>query len=268
MKQLIAIFTVFTAVACNGDWSTPVLDEATTPANVTIADMQAYFADSEIVIADNIMFVGRVVSSTRAGNFYNTFFIDDGTGAVEIMAGWPDLDAVFHPGQRIAVKARGLAVGWRDGIMQLGLPPDAGSRYPTGYFYHPTIIAGWVAAERSVIPVAPVDTSIPALRRELCGRLVRLSGLAAEFSEEASSSSLSPYKPAATWATRESTGYIKMRGVATDSITVITSNYASFAAAPVPRGRGSLTGILLYGKGGTSKDHYLLKLRYEEDIDF
>ncbi len=241
------------------EWETPVFEQTNALPNVTLGELREYLhGEGELIFAEEIELSGRVVSSDRAGNFYNTFFIDDGTGAAEIMAGMPDLDAVYHPGQRIAVRARGLAVGWRDGAMQIGLPPEPGNRFATGYFYHPTVIGAYVTAERSVEPVRPLEVAISDLGVELCGRLVRIAGLKAD-----------PATATAGWAqTLPSpiTGYVKFRSSPADSITVTTSGYASFARAPVPMGKVTLTGILFYGRGGTSRDHFLLKLRDENDI--
>jgi hypothetical protein len=267
-------------VSCR-EWEAPAFKErAPALPNVTIGDLRAYYnGEAELTIADEIELSGRVVSSDRAGNFYNTFFIDDGTGALEVMAGMPDLDAVYHPGQRVSISARGLAVGWRDGAMQLGLPPEPGNRFATGYFYHPAVIRRHISAERSVRPVEPVEVEIADLTTSLCGRLVRIAGLRldGEFGE-------------GTWARTlpsPANGYVKFRaqaqgevssamaaastapssGPAADSITVVTSGYASFAAAPVPREEVTLTGILFYGRGEGPRDHFLLKLRDESDID-
>ncbi len=263
---LCTAFCALWLVGCRSDWEVPALGNDVTLPNVTIADLRDYYSDAQLVINEGIIVSGRVITSTRAGNFYNTFFIDDGTGALEIMAGIPDLDATYHPGQQITVRARGLAVGHRDGVMQIGLPPEPGSRYPTGYFYHPAVIRQWVFPERNVAPVAPIEVSISDLSSELCGRLVRLSGLR-----------IDPALDGATWAiTRPGprNGYVKFRSVGSyrpggrrDSIITVTSGYASFAAAPVPHGEGSLTGILLYGPGDAGRNHYLLKLRDETDIE-
>jgi hypothetical protein len=238
-----------------------------------LGDLHTYLAaGAEMTFADDIEIVGRVISSDRAGNFYNTFFIDDGTGAAEIMAGMPDLDAVYRPGQRVSIRARGLAVGWRDGVMQIGLPPEPGNRFATGYFYHPAVIRAYLTAERDVAEVEPIEVSLAGLDVSLCGRLVRIGGLAVDPSFEAS-----------TWASTQpapATGYVKFRAVTpqspppaqpvqpapADSLTVVTSGYASFALAPVPRGEVALTGILFYGRSEGPRDHFMLKLRDERDI--
>lgn len=287
MRQTIYIFCVLALASCR-EWRVPVFDDVAASPNVMIGDLRDYYLraggeGAELVISDDIVISGRVVSSDRDGNFYNTFFIDDGTGAVEIMAGMPNLDATYHPGQRVSVRAEGLAVGWRDGAMQAGLPPEPGNRFPTGYFYHPVVIGKYVTAERSVEQVTPLEVSFDALDASMCGRLVRISGLRADADSEAS-----------TWAQREPypiTGYVDLYPVdvsiaapisspngaptatpnavrSEDPITVVTSGYASFALARVPREEISLTGILLYGKGGGSRDHYLIKPRHETDISF
>lgn len=229
--------------------------------NVGLGELREYYGGSEPTIADDIVISGRVVSSDLSGNFYNTFFIDDGTGAAEIMAGMPDLHAAYRPGQRIVIRAKGLAVGWRDGAMQLGLPPEPGSGFATGYFYHPAVIRRYVSRGRDVSAVAPVRTEIAALTTDMCGRLVTIEGLHADAEGETGYWAAALPKP--------QTGYRKFYTAdGADSVTVVTSGYAAFAGNPLPAGETALTGILLYGKGGSSKEHYLLKPRDEKDIDF
>ncbi len=268
MNRLICLCFVLSLAACR-EWPEPSFNPDAVGAlpNVTLGDLRTYLhSEARMTFAEPIEIAGRVVSSDRAGNFYNTFFIDDGTGAAEIMAGMPDLDALYRPGQQIAVRARGLAVGWRDGVMQLGLPPEAGNRFATGYFYHRAVIRNYVNAERSVEPVAPIETNIANLSLELCGRPVRIAGLVAEAETGDTTWAASTPVPV--------TGYVRFRaanaaGPATDSdyITVITSGYASWAASPVPRGTVTLTGILFYGRSGGSRDRFFLKLRDESDIE-
>jgi hypothetical protein len=287
------------SIAACRRWEAPQFEVETALPNVVLGAVRTYLAaEAEMTFADDIEIVGRVISSDRAGNFYNTFFIDDGTGAAEIMAGMPDLDAVYRPGQRVSVRARGLAVGWRDGAMQIGLPPEPGNRFATGYFYHPAVIRSYITAERDVAAVEPLDVSLSGLDASLCGRLVRIGGLAVD-----------PDFEGTTWASTQpspATGYVKFRAIApppspvqptqsvqpaqptqstppapaaqsvqsvqsmppapADSITVVTSGYASFASARVPRGEVALTGILFHGRGEGPRDHFLLKLRDENDI--
>jgi hypothetical protein len=267
MRCFLHIFLVLWAVACTR-WEIPEPDKSTALADISIGDLKAYYIGKpELTITDDMVIAGRVVSSTSGGNFYNTFFIDDGTGAVEIMAGIYDTDAIYRPGQRVAVYTKGrdglaggLAVGWRDGAMQLGLAPEPGNRFPTGYFYHKAMINKYIKAEWGVVPVAPIDTSIADLTEDMTGRLVRIEGLR-----------LDELSTAGSWATSKPeplTGYVKFRSSPTDSITVVTSGYASFASKALPHGTVTLTGLLFHGKGGSSRDHYLLKLRDEKDIAF
>jgi hypothetical protein len=262
MKHLrhIALLAITLLWGCDEVAQVEFADDHTLP-NVTLGELREFYVGANLVVADDIVVSGRVVSSDMAGNFYNTFFIDDGTGAVEIMAGMPDLDATYRPGQRIVVRARGLAVGWSNGAMQLGLPPEAGSGFQTGYFYHPVVARRYISRGRDVEEIEPVERAISDLSTALCGRVVTLGDL-----------SLSPEETSATWAVTEptpATGYRKFYTAdRRDSVTVTTSGYATFADAPVPVGSVTLTGILLYGKGGSSKNHFMLKLRNEKDISY
>jgi hypothetical protein len=153
----------------------------------------------------------------------------------------------------------GLAVGWRDGVMQIGLPPEPGSRYATGYLYNKAIIRKHVAIEHENRKVVPIETTIAELEPKLRGRLVRIAGLLADADQATGKWAVAKPIP--------QTGYVKFRS-STDSITVVTSGYASFADDSVPGDTVALTGILFYGKAGASKDHYYLKLRDEKDISY
>jgi hypothetical protein len=240
----------------------------------------------ETIITDDVEFSGRVVSSSREGNFHNTFFIDDTTGGAEVMAGMANVDAIFHPGQRVVIRGRGVAVGWRDGVMQIGMPPEPGSGFATSWFYHSEVMRRWVTAERDIAVVEPVDVSIDDLSMDLCGRLVRISGIAVD------PLSIDPLG-SITWAVfspQAATGYVKFRavgsagrpggagatsaatappaGVPADSITIVTTPYALWARQAVPRGELSITGILLHGRGGDILNHFMLKPRCVEDIGF
>jgi hypothetical protein len=256
----IALLTLGFLVGCREAYIVPVefADDPTLP-NVTLGELREFYAGARLTISDDIVVAGRVVSSDVAGNFYNTFFIDDGTGAVEIMAGMPDLDATYRPGQRIVVRARGLSVGWSNGTMQMGLPPEAGSSFQTGYFYHPVVIGQYVSRGRDVEEVIPLALEVPELSTEICGRLVTIADLA-----------LDPQETARAWATTEPaplTGYRKFYTAdRRDSVTVLTSGYANFADRPLPTNPIALTGILLYGKGDSSREHFMIKLRNAKDI--
>jgi hypothetical protein len=263
MRRGVVFFgaLALTLTGCR-EWHEPEFTTTHTLPDVTLGELRAYLdGKTGLTFTEEFSLSGRVVSSDRAGNFYNTFFIDDGTGAAEIMAGMTDLDAIFHPGQRISVKACGLAVGWRDGVMQLGMPPEPGNRFATEYFYHRAVIRRRVTAERSIEPVTPLDVSLADLSMALCGRLVRIGGLTADASQT----------DRGVWATvapAPVTGYVKFRASPADSITVVTSGYASWAAAEIPEDGVTLTGILFYGRGEGPYNHFLLKLRDEKDIGY
>jgi hypothetical protein len=254
----IALLAVALLWGCGEVVPVEFVDDRTLP-NVMLGELREFYTGASLTISDDIIVSGRVVSSDVAGNFYNTLFIEDGTGAVEIMAGMPDLDATYRPGQRIVVRARGLAVGWSNGAMQFGLPPEAGSGFQTGYFYHPVVARRYISRVRDVEEVAPVETNVAELSTEMCGRLVTLRDLY-----------LDPEESSATWAVTEptpTTGYRKFYTTyRRDSVTVLTSGYATFADMPLPTEPVTLTGILLYGKGNSGRNHYLLKMRNEKDI--
>lgn len=259
MRQLAVVFLLL-AGGCR-EFSEPRFDDwIEPPQELSLAELREYLhGEGQTTVTEDVTIQGRVVSSDRDGNFYNTFFIDDGTGAAEIMAGISDLNTIYRLGQQVVVRLRGLATGWRDGALQIGLPPELGSRYATGYFYNRTVIENWVTAERYIERVMPTRLTVSELSREFCGRPVRISGLTALDS--------------GTWAKTSPAveiGYVRFSTQHSDTqyITVVTSGYASWAYEKIPAGAITLTGLLFYGRGGGETDHFLLKLRYAEDIDY
>lgn len=261
MKKILAFFILLTGC---GKWDIPDFKKTSENELITnsaLGDFVTVAGGVPHVVANDIVVSGRVVSSDRAGNFFNTFFIDDGTGAVEIMAGMYDLDATYHPGQLVMVYARGLAIGFRDGVMQLGRIPEPWSGYQTDYFSHPAVICKHVLPLRDVAPVAPLEVTLGQLDTKLCGRLVRISGLSLDQTQESSTWAITTPEPA--------NGYVKFRSNPSDSIMVATSGYARFASSPVPHPteKVALTGVLLHGKGDGSRNHFMLKLRDLNDVD-
>ena len=63
-----------------------------------------------------------------------------------------------------------------------------------------------------------------------------------------------------------SVGEWRFRDRNSDSIYVVTSPYARYASRNIPRDTVDLTGILLYGKAGGSRDCFILKMRTEDYI--
>ena len=219
---------------CRDRFDVPDTPADAPAANITIASLHAFLHAETVVVREELTVGGTVVSSDEAGNFYRTLVLDDG------------------PGCRLTVSLQGCALGERNGVLQIGLPPDAYSPYPTGY------ISSRVLLERLLHPTGerqePLATpcEIARLGTASCGRLVRIDALR--------------FRPDAEQAVPQTwEGYRLFEDAAGRTIAVYTSAYARFADREIPAGECSLTGVLEYGTAGSYGKQFILQMRDEND---
>ena len=240
MKKITIILILIAAILAGCDLKQDVAPMPTFvgEANTTIAELLAMHPigseDSydSIPIGSNIIICGYVTTSDEWGNNYKYINIEDETGAIQIKINHTALYKKYQIGERIYVKCDGLVLGdyrklpqlglWANGAMQpipsfktyLYLFPDGA---PTG---------GFNPIDMTTVPAA---NDIPST---MYNRKVRLLG--ATFVEGGMATFSDP--GAAT------SHDIKMSDGST--ITLRTSNYATFAGKILPVGTGEITGIL------------------------
>lgn len=224
--------------------------------------MENYFGDPYI-ISDELVFEGTVTANDRSGNFYRTFVIEDVFGAAEVNAGFYDLHNDYPVGTLVEVKAKGLAVGKYNGVIQIGRAINSYSSYRVESFAHPALISRHVSAVTVSRGVAGAATkTISSLLEKDCGRLIRIDGIMLREEERGEAwafpgdGSRDPEEGVRTFFDRDSC-----------AVAVVTSGYAGFAGEPVPEGKVSITGILMYGKFGVSRERFALKIRDTDDVE-
>lgn len=236
-----------------GDLKTPEY-EVVAP-NATIGFIASQYRGEPQNIDDDIIIAGNVTANDRGNNFYRTFMIQDGTGAVEVRAGMFDLHNIFPLGRRVAIKARGLVLDNYNGVPQLarksvdGLPGYISNRYYPGSYFWPQDGYG---------DVAPTMIGLAELTDGMCGMLVRIDGLTFMPGEQEGQY--------ITWAEAGKTSYRMFRDSEGAEITVTTSGFADFADRPVPRASVSFTGILMKGNTNSARGVWMIKLRNGEDV--
>lgn len=222
-------------------------------ANADIGAITALYKGTPVVVDKEIILAGFVTANDAENNFYRTFIIQDPTGAIEVKAGMFSLHNIFYRGRNVAIKARGLTVSAYNGVVQIGTaslenPAQVdyiANRYtPGGYFW----------PQEFTENVVPMALSINQLAAELCGRVVRVSGLNV-IAEETG----------LCWAENRYSTYRFFEDNEGRRIAVLTSGYADFAAEKMPVGKLGLTGILMHGQTGKGT-MFFLKLRDLNDV--
>ena len=240
MKKITIILTVIAAIltGCNLEPDVAPMPTFAGEANTTIAELLAMHEigsqDSfdSIPVGSNIIICGVVTTSDEWGNNYKYLNIEDETGGIQIKI---DNKALYHKysvGQRVYVKCDGLVLGDYRKLPQLGLWANGSMQaIPNAKTYL------YLFPDGTPKPIQPtiVMTSIPSandIPATSYNRLVRLEG--ATFVEAGIATFSEP---------NTSTSHdIKMTDGTT--ITLRTSNYATFASEILPVGTGNITGIL------------------------
>ena len=207
-------------------------------ANTTIAELLAMHTigseDSfdSIPVGSNIIICGYVTTSDEWGNNYKYLNIEDETGGIQIKIDNKALYNRYKVGQRLYVKCDGLVLGDYRKLPQLGFWANGSMQaipsFKTYLYLFPdgAPMGGFNPIDMTTIPAA---NDIPAT---MYNRRVRLIG--ATFVE----GGLATYSDPGASTSHD----IKMSDGTT--ITLRTSNYATFASELLPVGTGEITGIL------------------------
>lgn len=165
------------ACGCQERFDAPDTPAGAPAANITIASLHALYRGEPVVVREPMVVGGTVVSSDEAGNFHRTLVLDDGTGGAEFRIDEYNLHTIYPMGRCLTVSLQGCALSERNGVLQIGLPSEPHSPYPTDY------ISSRVLRERIVHrtdlwrEAAAIPCTAAQLGAALCGRLVRIDGL-------------------------------------------------------------------------------------------
>ena len=240
MKKITIILTVIAAVlaGCNLEPDVAPMPTFVGEANTTIAELLAMHTigseDSfdSIPMGSNIIICGYVTTSDEWGNNYKYLNIEDETGGIQIKIDNKALYNRYKVGQRLYVKCDGLVLGDYRKLPQLGFWANGSMQaipsFKTYLYLFPdgAPMGGFNPIDMTTIPAA---NDIPAT---MYNRRVRLLG--ATFVE----GGLATYSDPGASTSHD----IKMSDGTT--ITLRTSNYATFASELLPVGTGEITGIL------------------------
>lgn len=233
--------------------------------NMDIADLcslhggQAYHIDKELIIS------GYVTANDKGGNFYRSFVLEDETGAVEIKSGEIELHNIYVYGRKVTVKAKGLTLGMYNGVAELGMRSYSPGSYQTDYIGYKTAVDKYIFRSDIISEISPTLKTISGLENVDCGKLIRLTGIELIKTDEIDNPTWA--EAPVGWDNTPRTGYRMFTDTDGNEICIVTSGYAEFAGEEVPQGKINVTGILSYGKTGTGREMFLLKMRELKDVE-
>ena len=225
-------------------------------ATTTIAALRTLCNGQTIDITADVVIVGRVTATDAADNFHRTFFVEDSTGGIEVMAGTYNIWRKYPQGTALSLSLNGCRTAFSDGVMQVGLQPESYSSYEVAYFMSDVLLDSHIRRSDDRAEPMPTVVTIATLDDSLCGRLVRIDGL-----------KYSPADGAEENAAPQMIGYNRFTDSAGNTVYTFVRDDADFASKPLPLGETAVCGILLHGNVPDAGRQFIIKPRTEADYE-
>lgn len=269
MRYYYLIILIFTLVGChNEEFETPPLQTNTNlPSGTKLEirllknslDKTSEQPILEFDISDQYL-EGYVISSDRQGNFFKEIIIQDAyknpTAGVQILVDERALYERYPVGTKLRIALHGLAVGYQNGVFQLGLWRD-NSIQPIGFS----------AIDKHIFRTSEKNEIIPKkITVSQIGEDTEL--LRVQFDNMQFAGSLI-YPQSKSFAAEVSDKFDAFRMMHSCDkkldLVLASSTFSGFKHVSLPSGNGSVQGIVERDFGD---DFYVLKINSVADIDF
>jgi len=272
LKQVVGVLLLFgitTSCLRKDDWSVPDIT-CTNKFGDTNTTMAAFAAlaphSGTIVISDDQIFDGYVISSDENGSFYKTIVFQDRpenpTTGLQIDVEKSSLYADFPVGAHIRVNAKGLVLGTDRGVVKLGA---VDAQYPIGRVpassigNHISLVCNNGRAEVVNITPLPVASLDQVKHAQYINKLVTVPNV-----QFADSEILVPNGPKTYVDVSSNTDTNRELVDASGKTAILrTSKFADFGKDKLPTGKGNITFVV--SKYNTT---YQMLIRNTSDVNF
>ena len=258
MKKALAIIVLVLVVGCYDSHKEPSGNAPIDTAKSALGDLRTFCNGQSVDITTNVVVVGRVTTSDEAGNFHRSFFVEDSTGGIEVMAGAYDLHRKYPQGTKLSIALCDCRIGFTNGVMQVGLRPESFSSYEVGYFMSDVLMDKHIRRSNDRMETEPALVTLAELDENRCGRLVRIAGL--KYEPEAEAMAVEPSEP-------QMAGYNRFTDKRGNAVYTFVRNDADFADMPLPTQPTAICGIVLHGNVPNAGAQYIVKPRNSDDYE-
>ncbi|MFI8378393.1 DUF5689 domain-containing protein [Leeuwenhoekiella sp. NPDC079379] len=263
------VFVLFILVSCvDSEFDTPeesAIEPELTGTEVPLASVKnilAQNAEGIVTFRDtDTYFVGYVISSDVAGNFFREIIVQDKpenpTSGITIQLNQNALYTYYELGRKIYVNLNGLSATTENGIVQLGIRDgNSITEIPI------SLIANHITRSTEVATLVPLPIAIADFSDDTENLLISLPNSQFNRNEVLGATR----KTFAGEATDEFDGIRILETCDARGRTLVsTSTFAGFKAVELPVGGGSIQGVL---SRDFYDDFYILRLNTPEDISF
>ncbi|WP_312186066.1 DUF5689 domain-containing protein [Sphingobacterium sp.] len=251
--SLICIGLILFTSACKRDYEAPLLVEPIyngPNANITIAALKEKYSNitDPKVIDEDLIIKALVTGNDVSGNIYKQLYIQDETGAINMGVDQNSIYTTFRAGQEVYVNLKGLSMVKYGGELQIGFTGTNANRIAWEIFQEHTKVSGWPNAAN----LSPLEVDLSKLDASMVNKLVIIKNV------RFNNGGINAY------AGGTATVSEVVKDANGKTLDVRNSNFSTFAKEILPKGKGTLVGILGRYNGG-----WQLFLRDKTDvIDF
>lgn len=250
MRHLLPIImSLLALVGCYDSHKEPSSGEFVDISNCNIVQLKQLCENGCYTITSNLVFVGRVTTSDREGNFYRSMVVEGTSGGMEILLGIYDIASQYPIGLMVAIELKGTAIMLKNGTLQVGLPPQSFDSAPRE-FESQAVIDSHIKRSNSVENIEPLRCDIASLDVSLCGQFVNITNLRHTPLDEYNESN-----------------YRRFEDENGNAIFMYISQYADFSDIEIPASKISIRGILYHeAVGGSVGEQFIVRPRSKDDI--
>ncbi|MEM8846271.1 MAG: DUF5689 domain-containing protein [Bacteroidota bacterium] len=255
-KKISFIIFSWSLSCVNGDFdesSLNCVDEIDTI--ISFSELEELYQDEVIQIQEELFIEGYVISSDKAGNFFNVLYIQDfpsnPSQGIQVEIDLRESHLFYEIGSKVRIGLKGLFLGKSNGLLKLGGTFNAFGNVSVGRL--PTLkIPEHVFKLCDVETLEPLSVTIEDLSQLSPGILIKLSNV------EASDEELG-----ATFAEPREETVRTLQDCEELPFSLLNSGFSDFQAEVLPQANGTLVGVLL--KNGNEPQ---IAVRSLEDIRF
>ena len=248
--SVICVGLILFTSACKRDYQAPLLTEPVydgPSANTTIAALKEKYANisDPQVIDEDLVIKAIVTGNDVSGNIYKQLYIQDNTGAINMGVDQNSVYTNFRTGQEVYVSLKDLSMVKYGGELQIGFSGTNANRIAWETFKVHTKVEGWPNPANAV----PLEVELSKLDASMVNKLVTIKNV--RFNN-GGVNAFAGGDATVSEVVKDSNG---------KTLDVRNSNYSTFAKEILPKGKGTLVGILGRYNGG-----WQLFLRDKTDV--
>ena len=255
--RFLLVLTIFSSCVKTRDFDPPEIrcnDDLI--ANVTIQEVKKLYMGSTLQIQDDLVLEGFVVSSDKEGNFFGNLHFQDSptnpTQGLEIELDVRDSHLFYGIGQKVLIKLKGLYLGKSKGAFKIGGVFTSFGNVSIGRLPAAAVGQHLFISCGSPSNIDPLLATIDKLNDDMISTLVQFEGLEVVEGEVG-----------LPFAVPQEETERRLKDCDGNEIVLLNSGYADFQAELLPKGNGTIKGIL-----AKENNTFQLVIRDLTDMDF